>query len=177
MAAARREGGRLPAGPGPVRGRNGTTHDVRARLRNVAAWLLWLIAAGLFAGGEMASLDLVLLMFAGGALGGMGVALLGGPVLLQLAAFVIVSAGLLLVIRPIAKRHLVDRTPEQIDGVAVFVGRTAVVSERVDENSGRVRMGHDEWTARTQLDGEAYEVGDEVRIVQIEGPIAYVSHT
>jgi hypothetical protein len=38
-------------------------------------------------------------------------------------------------------------------------------------------MGHDEWTARTQLDGEVYEVGDEVRIVQIEGPIAYVSHT
>ena len=142
----------------------------------MAAWLLWLIAAGLFAAGEMASLDLVLLMFAGGALGGMGVALLGGPVLLQLAAFVIVSAGLLLVIRPIAKRHLVDRTPEQIDGVAVYVGRTAVVSERVDDSAGRVRMGQDEWTARTQLDGEVYDVGDEVRIVQIEGPIAYVSH-
>ena len=118
----------------------------------------------------------VMKMRAGGALGGMGVALLGGPVVMQLAAFVIVSAGLLLVIRPIAKRHLVDRTPEQLDGVAVLVGRTAVVSERVSETSGRVRMGHDEWTARTQLDGEVYEVGDEVRIVQIEGPVAYVGH-
>ena len=142
----------------------------------MAAWLLWLIAAGLFAGGEVASLDLVLLMFAGGAIGGMGVALLGGPVLLQLVAFVVVSVGLLVVVRPIAKRHLVDRTPEQIDGVAVHVGRTVVVSQRVDNDSGRIRMGADEWTARTQLDGEAYEVGDEVRIVQIEGPIAYVSH-
>jgi membrane protein implicated in regulation of membrane protease activity len=142
----------------------------------VAAWLLWLIAAGLFAGGEMASLDLVLLMFAGGALGGMGVALLGGPVLLQLVAFVVVSVGLLVVIRPIAKRHLVDRTPEQIDGVAVLIGRTAVVSQRVDGESGRIRLGADEWTARTQLDGEVYEVDDEVRIVQIEGPIAYVGH-
>ncbi len=36
-------------------------------------------------------------------------------------------------------------------------------------------MGHDEWSARTQLDGEAYDVGQVVRIVQIEGPIAYVS--
>jgi membrane protein implicated in regulation of membrane protease activity len=142
----------------------------------VAAWLLWLIAGGLFAAGEMASLDLVLLMFAGGALGGMTVALLGGAVALQLIAFVVVSAGLLVLIRPVAKRHLVDRTPEQIDGVAVFVGRTAVVSERVDGSSGRVRLGHDEWSARTQLDGEVYDVGDEVRIVQIEGPIAYVSH-
>src|SRR4051794_5196010 len=116
-------------------------------------------------------------MFAGGALGGMSVALVSDSVVLQLIAFVVVSAALLVVVRPVAKRHLVDRTPEQIDGVAVYVGRTAVVSERVDENAGRVRMGHDEWTARTQLDGEAFEVGAEVRIVQIEGPIAYVSHT
>ena len=143
----------------------------------MAAWLLWLIAAGLFAAGEVASLDLVLLMFAGGALGGMSAALLTDNVYLQLVAFIVVSTSLLVVVRPIAKRHLVDRTPEQIDGVAVYVGRTAVVSERVDQESGRVRMGHDEWTARTQLDGETYEIGDEVRIVQIEGPIAYVSHT
>jgi membrane protein implicated in regulation of membrane protease activity len=142
----------------------------------VAAWLLWLIAAGLFAAGEMASLDLVLLMFAGGALGGMAVALVGLGVPFQLLAFVLASAALLVVVRPVAKRHLVERTPEQIDGVAVYVGRTAVVSQRVDKDAGRVRLGHDEWSARTQLDGEIFEVGDEVRIVQIEGPIAYVSH-
>jgi membrane protein implicated in regulation of membrane protease activity len=142
----------------------------------VAAWLLWLIAGGLFAAGEMASLDLVLLMFAGGALGGMTVALLGFAVPAQLLAFVVVSAALLFVVRPVAKRHLVDRTPEQIDGVAVYVGRTGVVSQRVDNAEGRIRMGADEWSARTQLDGEVFEVGDEVRIVQVEGPIAYVSH-
>jgi membrane protein implicated in regulation of membrane protease activity len=141
----------------------------------VAAWLLWLIAAGLFAAGEVASLDLVLLMFAGGALGGMSAAFLTDSVPVQLLAFVVVSAALL-VVRPVAKRHLVDRTPEQIDGVAVYVGRTAVVSQRVDDESGRIRMGHDEWTARTQLDGEVFEVGDEVRIVQIQGPIAFVGH-
>ena len=39
-------------------------------------WLLWLIAAGVFAAGEVATLDLVLVMFAGGAAGGMAVALL-----------------------------------------------------------------------------------------------------
>lgn len=142
----------------------------------MAAWLLWLIAAGLFAAGEVASLDLVLLMFAGGALGGMVVALIGLGVPFQLLAFLVVSAALLVAVRPIAKRHLVDRTPEQIDGVAVFVGRTAVVSQRVDNADGRVRMGHDEWSARTQLDGEVFEVGEEVRIVQIEGPIAFVGH-
>ena len=142
----------------------------------MAPWLLWLIAAGLFGAGEVASLDLVLLMFAGGALGGMTVALLGGAVVWQLLAFVLVSVALLAVVRPIAKRHLEHRTPEQIDGVAAIVGRTAVVCERVDSGAGQVRMGHDQWSARTQLDGEVFEVGDEVRIVQIEGPIAYVGH-
>ncbi|MFC7572772.1 NfeD family protein [Klenkia terrae] len=79
----------------------------------MAAWLLWLIAAGLFTAGEVASLDLVLLMFAGGALGGMGVALLGGAVVFQILAFVVVSLGLLLVVRPVAKRHLTERTPSR----------------------------------------------------------------
>jgi membrane protein implicated in regulation of membrane protease activity len=137
--------------------------------------LLWLIAAGLFAAGEVASLDLVLLMFAGGALGGMALALAGLGVPFQLLAFLVVSAALLVVVRPVAKRHLIDRTPEQIDGVAVYVGRTAVVSQRVDNDTGRIRLGSDEWSARTQLDDEVFQVGDEVRIVQIEGPIAYVS--
>jgi membrane protein implicated in regulation of membrane protease activity len=150
---------------------------VACQTRNVAAWLLWLIAAGVLAGGEVASLDLVLLMFAGGALGGMSAALLTDSVVVQLVAFVVVSVGLLAVVRPVAKRHLVDRTPEQIDGVQALVGRTAVVSQRVDATGGQVRMGHDEWSARTQLDGEVHEVGTEVRIVQIEGPIAFVSHT
>ena len=142
----------------------------------MAAWLLWLIAAGVLAAGEVASLDLVLLMFAGGALGGMSAALLTDSVPLQFLAFALVSVALLAVVRPVARRHLVDRTPQQLDGVAAIVGRTAVVSRRVDASDGLVRMGHDEWSARTQLDGESYDVGDEVRIVQIEGPVAYVSH-
>jgi membrane protein implicated in regulation of membrane protease activity len=105
----------------------------------------------------------------------MGVALATDNVALQVAGFVVVSLALLVVVRPVAKRHLTSRTSEQIDGVEVYVGRTAEVSERVDGESGQVKMGHDEWSARTQLDGESYEVGAVVRIVQIEGPIAYVS--
>ncbi|MGY1632791.1 NfeD family protein [Geodermatophilus sp. SYSU D01186] len=138
------------------------------------AWLLWLIASGLFAAGEMASLDLVLLMFAGGALGGMTVALLGGPVALQLVGFIVVSALLLVLVRPLAKRHLVDRTPEQLDGVATLIGRTAKVTEAVDGHGGRIRLGADEWTARSQFGGERYAVGTTVRILQVDGATAVV---
>jgi membrane protein implicated in regulation of membrane protease activity len=141
----------------------------------VGAWLLWLIAGGLFAAGELASLDLVLLMFAGGALGGMTVALLGLGVAIQIAAFVVVSVGLMVLIRPIAKRHLVDRTPLQIDGADVYVGRTAIVTERVDHRDGRITMGADVWSARSEYEGQAFDVGEKVRIMEIKGATAIVA--
>jgi len=137
-------------------------------------WLLWLIAAGLFAAGEVLSTDLVLLMFAGGALGGLAVALLGGAVALQLVGFVIVSLALLVVVRPIAKKHLLAGTPQQLDGVDAVVGRTARVTQAVDRHSGRIKLGADEWTARSQYDGEAFAIGEVVRILKVEGATAVV---
>ncbi len=136
-------------------------------------WLLWLIAAGLFAAGELIGLDLVLLMFAGGAVGGMTVALVGGPVVLQLAAFIVVSGVLLFLVRPLAKRHLLERTPEQLDGVATLIGRTAKVTEPVDGHGGRIRLGADEWTARSQY-SERFPVGATVRILEVDGATAVV---
>ena len=140
----------------------------------MAAWLIWLIAAGLFAAGEVVTLDLVLLMFAGGALGGMAVALVGGATVLQLIAFIAVSALLLAVVRPIARKHLTDRTPLQLDGVDILIGRTATVSRAVDHSGGRIRMGADEWSARTQHSGEVFAVGDTVRILEVDGATAIV---
>jgi membrane protein implicated in regulation of membrane protease activity len=140
----------------------------------MAAWLLWLIAAGLFAAGEVVSLDLVLLMFAGGALGGMTVALLGGATVLQMVAFIAVSGLLLVLVRPVAQRHLMERTPLQLDGVDSLIGRTAKVTREIDSSSGRIRMGADEWSARTQHSGETFAVGQTVRILQVDGATAVV---
>jgi membrane protein implicated in regulation of membrane protease activity len=143
----------------------------------VAPWVLWLIAAGLFAAGEVVSVDLVLLMFAGGALGGAGVAVLGGPVVLQLLAFVVVSLALLGVVRPIAKRHLAVTGPGPAIGAAAVIGRTATVTRPVDRHSGRIRLGADEWTARSQHTGETFAVGEVVRILEVEGATAVVGES
>jgi membrane protein implicated in regulation of membrane protease activity len=141
----------------------------------VAAWLLWLIAAGLFAAGEVASLDLVLLMFAGGALGGMTVALLGGAVVFQFIAFIAVAIVLLGVVRPIATKHLTEGPSHpQLDGIRSVVGRTARVTQAVDRHSGRIKLGADEWSARTQHSGETYGIGVTVRILEVEGATAVV---
>jgi membrane protein implicated in regulation of membrane protease activity len=138
------------------------------------AWLLWLIGAGALAVGEMFTLDLVLLMLAGGAVGGMAVALLGGALWLQLATFIIISGVLLVAVRPIAKKQLTDRTPLQLDGVDTLIGRTALVTADVDASGGRIRMGADEWSARSQHSAESFTVGETVRILQVDGATAVV---
>jgi membrane protein implicated in regulation of membrane protease activity len=144
----------------------------------VDAWLLWLIAAALFAAGEVASVDLVLLMFAGGALGGMAVALVGGAVVFQFLAFVAVSVALLAFVRPVAKRHLTEGPlHKELDGVHAVVGRTARVTQDVDRHSGRIKLGADEWSARTQHSGETFQVGQTVRILAVEGATAVVGES
>jgi membrane protein implicated in regulation of membrane protease activity len=140
----------------------------------MAPWLLWLIAAGLFAAGEVASLDLVLLMFAGGAVGGMALALVGAAAFVQVIAFIVVSGVLLALIRPIATKHLTQGTPLQLDGVRTVIGRTARVTRPVDVDGGRIRVGADEWTARTQHSGETFAEGETVRILQVDGATAVV---
>lgn len=139
------------------------------------AWLIWLIAAGLLGAAEIFTLDLVLLMFGGAALATAGVALLGGPVLLQLITFIVAALGLLVLVRPVAARHLTERNPKQIDGAQVFVGRIGTVTEAVDEHRGRIKIGGDEWSAVAQTSLEQFDVGTQVRVMSIRGATAVVS--
>ena len=44
----------------------------------------------------------------------------------------------------------------------------------VDRHGGRIRLGADEWTARTQHGGETFDVGETVRILEVEGATAVV---
>jgi len=136
--------------------------------------VIWLIVAGLFALGEVLSVDLVLLMFAGGAVGGLLVALTGAGLVWQLLAFLLVSGMLIAVVRPIAKKHLTESTPLQLTGVDALVGRTARVTRPVDGHGGRIKLGADEWTARTEYSGDRFDVGETVRILKVDGATAVV---
>ena len=141
----------------------------------MAAWLIWLIAAGLLGVAEIFTLDLVLLMFGGAALATAGAALLGAPVFLQLVTFIVVSLGLLVLVRPVAARHIGHRGPAQIDGAKVYIGRTGIVTEAVDESHGRIKIGGDEWSAVAQSAAESFAVGDRVRVMDIRGATAVVA--
>jgi membrane protein implicated in regulation of membrane protease activity len=137
------------------------------------AWLIWLIAAGVLAGAEALSADLVLVMLAGGAVGGSVAALIGLPVALQAIVAILVGLALLMGVRPVARRHLMSGGVHPTNAAAL-VGKKAVVLQSVDANGGRVRLNGAEWSARS-LDGRrVIAVGETVEVVEISGATAVV---
>ena len=60
-------------------------------------------------------------------------------------------------------------------GTDALVGRKAIVTRRVDAAGGRVRIGGEEWSARSYLDDEVYAEGATVDVVKIEGATALVA--
>ncbi|WP_375498716.1 NfeD family protein [uncultured Jatrophihabitans sp.] len=136
-------------------------------------WLLWLIAAGVFAAAEAATLTLVLLMVGGGAAAAAVTAALGGPVLLQFAVAIVVTFALLGVVRPVAQRHMLPGSGT-VTGAEALIGRTAVVLSTVDATDGRVRLNGAEWSARSLDEQQVLPAGREVRVVQISGATAVV---
>lgn len=138
------------------------------------AWLWWLGGAAVLALLEIVSLDLVLIMFAGGALAAAGAAGVGAPVWVQIIAFLVTSGLLLFTLRPWLLRSLRARMPLTETNAAAQVGRPAVVLEDVTEFSGRVKLAGEVWSARTEDDAPALPVGAEVRVLRIDGATAVV---
>src|SRR5918999_6129795 len=136
-------------------------------------WVLWMVAAGLLAVGEMFTLGFFLGPIAVAAVLSAVVALTGAGLAAQWIVFILASLGSLLVLRPIARRHL--RTPAQIrTGTAALVGAPAIVLERVDGRGGQVKIGGEIWSARSYDEDRAFEPGARVEVMKIEGATALV---
>ncbi|MGI9196154.1 MAG: NfeD family protein [Candidatus Nanopelagicales bacterium] len=139
------------------------------------AWVWWIIAAGVLVVLELVTGgSLILLMAGGGALAGALAALLGAPPGLAFGVFALVTVALLAVVRPVARRHLRQRIPART-GIDALVGAEAVVLEAVDGRDGRIKLGGEIWSARAYDGFSAFEVGDRVHVLQIEGATALIS--
>ena len=138
------------------------------------AWLIWAIVAAGLGVGEILTPGLFFLgpvavaavIAAALALGGLGAAV-------QLLAFVVASIASVAVLRPLARSHL-HVPPMLRTGTAALVGTKALVLERVDVNGGRVRIGGEEWSARSFMEDQVLEPGARVEVVKIEGATALV---
>jgi membrane protein implicated in regulation of membrane protease activity len=137
-------------------------------------WVIWVILAAVLAAGEVAaSFTFILGPVALAALVPAVVAAVGAPIEAQLASFIVASIASLLLIRPIARRHL--RTPARIrTGTAALIGTRALVLDRVDADHGQVKIGGEVWTARPYDEDDVYEPGARVEVVKIEGATALV---
>ena len=140
------------------------------------AWLIWAIVAVVLAVGEIFTPGLFFLgPIALAAVAAGVVALAGVGEALQLIVFIAGSIASVLFLRPLARRHL--HMPAALrTGTAALEGTKALVLQRVDANGGRVRIGGEEWSARSFMEDGVYEPGQRVEVVKIEGATALVYH-
>ena len=137
-------------------------------------WVWWVIAAGGLAVGEIFTMGFFLGPIAIAAVLAAIVSLAGGGLAASWVVFIAASLGSLIVLRPIARRHL--RTPPRIrTGTAALVGGPATVVERVDANGGCVKIGGEIWTARAYDEDSSFEPGARVEVMKIDGATALVA--
>lgn len=131
-------------------------------------WLAWLGLMILFALAEAATVGLVSIWFVGGSLAGLVVNLLGGSAAVQLLAFALGSAVLLICLRPFVRRYITPRKTATNANAAL--GRTALLTQTVDnlQGTGALRLDGKEWTVRS-TDGSVLPAGTLVKIVRLEG--------
>ena len=132
-------------------------------------WLALLIA---FVVLEAATVQLICIWFAAGALLAMIVSLLGGQVWLQMAVFFAVSAALLALLWPLAKKKLKPKlVATNADALG---GKVCLVTETIDPvMGGRVKVGDVTWSACSQH-GVEIPGGALVKVLEIRGAKVYV---
>jgi membrane protein implicated in regulation of membrane protease activity len=138
------------------------------------AWLGWVGIALVLAAIEVATVDFVFLMFAGGALAGAVAAALGAPFFFQVVVAVVFALLLLLVVRPMLKSKFTDTLTDHHIGAAGLVGREAWVLQAVTDTDGRIKLAGETWSARLAEGSETVGPGDQVRVIAIHGATAIV---
>ena len=136
--------------------------------------IYWLVAMVVFLIIEASTVAIVSAWFAAGSLAAMIVALCAGPLWLQILVFLLVSAALLGMLRPLTRKYF---TPKLIrTNVDSIIGSEGYVTSPIDTLSatGTVKLGAMEWTARS-TDGSPIESGKRIRVDRVEGVKVFVT--
>lgn len=136
-------------------------------------WIVWLLVAAAFGVAEFFTLTLAFGLLAAAAVVAAVVAGLGAGLLFQVLAFASASAVGLLIVRPIAQRHM-KNPPLVRDGSDALVGQKAVVVEEVTAARGLIKLAGEEWSARALDEYQVIPVGALVDVMEIEGATAVV---
>lgn len=138
------------------------------------SWAIWLGLAVLLAVAEFLSLDLVLIMFAVGALAGAGVAAVApGALWLQILVATGVAIGTLLLLRPTLMAR-VRSMPGYRSVTDKMVGSAGVAVSQITYDGGEIKVAGQSWSARTLSAGQVIAQGVEIEVYEIDGAIAVV---
>lgn len=138
------------------------------------AAITWLVLTIGFLLAEASTVTLVSLWFAIGSVGALIVALLHGAVWLQITVFVLVSALLLMLLRPLVRKFMNPKlTPTNVDSV---IGSTGLVTVAINNvaAAGQVKLGAMYWTARS-TSGAPIPEDTLIRVDRVEGVKVFVS--
>ena len=139
----------------------------------MAMWLIWLVAAVVFGVAEIFTPTAALGVLGAAALVPAGLAALGLPLPLQLVAFAAAATFGVVLVRPVALRHMRQPQLEQF-GVDALIGKRAFVVREVSDRDGLVRIEGEDWTARSFDDDTVIPEGVAVNVMRISGTTAYV---
>lgn len=130
--------------------------------------LFWTVMVVALAFLEASTSQFICIWFAGGSFVSLILAICGASVVWQCIAFVIASAILLVLTKPIVnklKKHSDEKT-----NVDALIGKTCIVKTTIDniKGEGTVTLNGIEWSARSNND-LPIEEGVLVRVLKIEG--------
>ncbi len=129
----------------------------------------WLIVFIILVGAELATLQLVSIWFAVGALGAIIASLLGAGIEIQLVIFVAISLILLILVKPATSRIMKKNvTKTNADSL---IGQTGKATSLINNLNGygTVVVRGQEWTAASLDDHVVIEAGTSVIIRKISG--------
>ena len=142
----------------------------------MAMIIVWATALVLFIIAEVATDALVSVWFIGGSVAGLIAAICGAEIWLQIVLFVVVSAALLLLLRPLLKKFVdPKKTATNVDSL---LGKEAVVTEQIDNllGQGCVKVSGTPWSARSTA-GDIIPEGSVVTVKEVRGVCLYVEAT
>lgn len=131
----------------------------------MTAWGWWLVASGLLAALEVATLTLVFGMLSLASLVGLIVERSGGNPATQILIALASSVPLLLLARPFAQKYFFRNSPNLKTGIEGYIGRIAKVTMPIAPGApGQVSVHGELWpaTSSMQIDANASVVIDAV---------------
>jgi membrane protein implicated in regulation of membrane protease activity len=139
----------------------------------VELWLVWLVVAVALGVAEIFTVTAALGVLGAAALVPAALAAVGAPLPIQLVVYALAATLGVVLVRPVALRHM--RTPQlERFGIDALVGKRAFVIREVSDRDGLVRIDGEEWTARVFDDTTVIPAGAAVDVMRISGTTAYV---